>query len=110
MFKKSWVADYADEENFMGLFYSRNFTPYGVNAFHYHNPLFDKAFEKALKETDEKERIRLYRHMDSLVTEEACFIPLYYDQVVRIVSHKIKQLTTNPINLLNLKTVTKTQI
>src|SRR5690606_698873 len=31
LFKKSWLADYADEENFMSLFYSKNFSPQGVN-------------------------------------------------------------------------------
>ncbi|MBK6523209.1 MAG: ABC transporter substrate-binding protein [Sphingobacteriaceae bacterium] len=40
MFKKSWVADYADEENFLSKFYSKNFAPNGYNYFHYKNPKF----------------------------------------------------------------------
>ncbi len=40
-FKKSWVGDYADEENFMSLFYSKNFAPMGSNYTHYKNPEFD---------------------------------------------------------------------
>jgi hypothetical protein len=45
LFKKSWVGDYADEENFMSLFYSKNYTPQGVNYFHYNNPEFDKLYD-----------------------------------------------------------------
>ncbi|MCC6369721.1 MAG: ABC transporter substrate-binding protein [Bacteroidia bacterium] len=107
LFKKSWVADYADEENFMSLFYSRNFSPQGVNYFHYRNPEFDKAFEKVQKENDVAIKNKLYQKMDSMVTEDAPFICLYYDQVVRLVSHRIKDIGTNPMNLLNLKTVRK---
>ena len=107
LFKKNWIADYADEENFMSLFYSKNFSPQGVNFFHFKNTTFDRLYEKGLKETDEKEKIKLYRKMDSIVVEEAPIIPLFYDEVVRLVNHRIKGLTTNPLNLLNLKQVTK---
>ncbi len=107
LFKKSWFSDYADEENFMSLFYSKNFTPQGVNFFHYKNIEFDKAFEKALSEKDEQKKIELYQTMDRLVIEDAPIIPLYYDEVVKLVSRKITGLGSNSMNLLNLKTVKK---
>ena len=107
LFKKSWVADYADEENFMSLFYSRNFSPQGVNYSHYKNPLFDKAYEEVQKENNVAKKTALYQKMDSLVTDDAPFIALYYDQAVRLVRKNIYNLTTNPMNLLNLKAVKK---
>ncbi|MDP3556488.1 MAG: ABC transporter substrate-binding protein [Bacteroidota bacterium] len=107
LFKKSWVGDYPDEENFMSLFYSKNFSPEGVNYFHYKNPDFDAAFEKAQHETNEAAKIELYQKMDRMVIDDAPIIPLYYDQVIRLVSHKIKGLGNNSMNLLNLKTVVK---
>ena len=106
-FKKSWVGDYADEENFMTLFYSKNFSPQGVNYFHYKNENFDAAFEKAQHETNEEKKIELYQQMDRMIVDDAPIIPLYYDQVIRLVNHKIKGLGNNSMNLLNLKTVTK---
>lgn len=106
-FKKSWVADYADEENFMSLFYSKNFTPQGVNFFHFKNADFDKAFEAAQRETDPLKQRVLYQYMDSIVVEEAPVISLYYDEVVRLVGKNIQGLSTNPMNLINLKTVKK---
>jgi oligopeptide transport system substrate-binding protein len=107
MFKKSWLADYADEENFMSLFYSKNFSPQGVNFFHFKNETFDRAYEKVLQENDEEEKIKLYRRMDSIIVDEAPVIPLFYDEVVRLVNHHIVNLKTNPMNLLNLKSVVK---
>jgi oligopeptide transport system substrate-binding protein len=107
LFKKSWVADYSDEESFMSLFYSRNFSPQGVNFFHFKNEEFDRAFELAQKENDPATKIKLYQQMDRLVIDDAPVIPLYYDEIVRIVNHKVRGLSTNPINLLELKSVTK---
>jgi oligopeptide transport system substrate-binding protein len=108
MFRKNWVCDYADEENFMGLFYGKNFAPAGFNFFHYKNYKFDELFLKALKEKDIKVKSEMYQQMDQMIVDDAPIIPLYYDQVIRLVSHKIKGLTSNPMNLLNVKTVVKT--
>lgn len=107
LFKKNWFSDYADEENFMSLFYSKNFAPRGVNFFHYANPEFDRLFEASMIEKDEAKKIRLYQQMDQIITNDAPFIPLYYDQSVRLVSHRISGLGNNAMNLLTLKTVRK---
>lgn len=108
MFKKSWIADYADEENYMSMFYSKNFAPAGFNFFHYKNPDFDYLYEKSLKELNDSVKISLYQQMDQMIIDDAPVIPLYYDEVIRLVNHNIKGLTSNPMNLLNLKLVTKT--
>ncbi len=109
-FKKSWVADYADEENFMNLFYSKNFAPIGANYTHYKNDEFDRLFEKAVREQSRAEKNKLYQEMDQLLMEDAVVVPLYYDQIIRLVQKNIKGLTTNPMNLLNLKKVKKDNI
>ncbi len=105
MFKKSWVGDYADEENFMSLFYSKNFSPVGSNYTHYKNPDFDILFEKANSEQNDSIKISMYQQMDQMIIDDAPIIPLYYDQIIRLVHKNIKDLTTNPMNLLNLKLV-----
>ncbi len=109
MFKKSWVADYADEENFLSKFYSKNFAPNGYNYFHYKNPKFDKLFEQALNEKNDSLRRSLYQQMDQIAIEDAPMIPMFYDEVVRIVNKRISGLEINPMNLLNLKTVKKAE-
>lgn len=109
MFKKSWIADYADEENFLSKFYSKNFAPTGFNYFHYSNPKFDKLFEQAMNEKSELVRRDLYQQMDQMIVDDAPFIPMYYGEVVRIVSKRISGLGINPMNLWNLKTVKKAE-
>jgi len=45
--------------------------------------------------------------MDSLVMQKAIMVPLYYDEVIRFTQKNIKGLEINPINLLDLRRVTK---
>ena len=110
IFRASWVADYPDAENYLSLFYSKNFAPNGPNYMHYNNEEFDKLYEKVFVTTNKDERYKLYQQMDSLIIEDAPIVPLYYDQFVRFTQNNIIGLTTNPINLLNLKKVSKDQV
>lgn len=108
-FKKSWVGDYADEENFMSLFYSKNFAPIGSNYTHYKNPDFDILYEKVIKEQNREVKNALYQKMDQILMDDAPVVPLFYDQVIRLTGKNIEGLTTNPMNLLNLKQVKKSK-
>ncbi len=106
-FRASWIADYPDEENYLSLFYSRNFAPSGPNYTHFSNAVFDSLYREAFAVNDHLGRIKLYRMMDSLVMSEAPVVVLYYDQALRFVNRDIEGMTTNSINLLNLKEVRK---
>ena len=107
LFRASWVADYPDAENYLSLFYSKNFSPNGPNYTHFQNPKFDSWYEKAFTETNPETREQLYSKMDSLVMQEAPIIPLFYDEVVRFTRKNVQHLGINPINLLELKQVKK---
>ncbi|OIP00152.1 MAG: ABC transporter substrate-binding protein [Bacteroidetes bacterium CG2_30_33_31] len=105
LFRGSWIGDYADAENYLSLFYSKNFCPNGANYTHYFNQVFDKLFEQARNSKGESQRLDLYRQMDQLVTDEAPFVILYYDEVLRFSHKKVKNLGINSMNILNLKKV-----
>jgi peptide/nickel transport system substrate-binding protein len=107
-FRKSWVCDYPDEENFLSLFYSKNWSPKGANYTHYYNPQFDALYERSQSELNDSVRYEYYRQMDQLLIDNAPVVPLYYDQVVRLVQNNISGLTSNAMNLLELKRVKKT--
>jgi oligopeptide transport system substrate-binding protein len=107
LFRKSWVGDYADAQNFLSIFYSKNFTPEGSNYFHFANDNFDKLYEQANMETSDSVRYELYCKMDNIIMDEAPVVPLFYDEVLRLVQRDVEGLTTNPMNLLNLKRVYK---
>jgi len=110
VFRASWVADYPDAENYLSLFYSKNFTPNGPNYTHFKNEEYDNLYENALKEVDLRKRHGFYQQMDSIVINNAPVIPLYYDQVIRFSRKNIHGLGINPINLLHLKRVTKSKL
>ena len=107
LFRASWVADYPDAENYLSLYYSKNFAPNGPNYTHFQNEQFDLWYEQAFTETNTENREALYSKMDALVMQEAPVIPLFYDEVVRFTRKEVKGLGINPINLLELKRVTK---
>lgn len=107
LFRGSWVADYADAENYLSLFLSSNFSPQGPNYTHFSNPEFDDLYNKSLVEPNDRARHDIYFKMDSLVMSQVPVVPLYYDKVVRFVNPQIEGMKTNPMNLLNLKRVKK---
>lgn len=106
-FKATWIADYPDAENYLSLFYSKNFTPGGPNYTHFSNAEFDRLYEAAFLETDDIKRFELYKKMDALVMEEAPVIPLFYDKAARFTQKNVTGLGINPLNSLILKRVKK---
>lgn len=100
-FRASWIGDYPDEETFMSVFYSKNPAP--PNYTHFQNAAFDALYEQALQAGNDTIRRRLYHQMDSLIVYEAPVVPLFYDEVLRFLSKKIKRLPDNGFNLLNMK-------
>ena len=105
MFRASWVADYADAENYLSLFYSKNFSPQGPNYTHFKNLEFDMLYEKALDEKNTFRRMVYYNRMDQIILDEANIIPLFYDVAVRFTHNWVHNLGINPLNLLNIKFV-----
>ena len=106
-FRGSWIADYPDAENYLSLFYSKNFCPNGPNYTHFKNEEFDKLYEQSLSETDNKSRVVLYQKMDKIIINNAVVVPLYYDRVLRFTSNNISGFNSNAMNLLDLKRVKK---
>ncbi|WP_435048760.1 ABC transporter substrate-binding protein [Formosa sp. S-31] len=107
LFRASWVADYPDAQNYLSLFYSKNFAPNGPNYSHFKNEQFDSWYEQSFTESNPEVRAQLYRKMDSLVISKTPVVPLFYDEVVRFTRKNVSNLGINPINLLELKQVKK---
>ena len=107
IFRASWIADYPDAENYLSLFYSKNFTPNGPNYAHFKNNVYDSLYVASLSLPNIEKRKLLYEKMDSIIIEEAPVVPLYYDMAVRFVSKKVSGLGINPQNFLVLKRVQK---
>ena len=108
MFKKSWLADHADAENFLGLFLERNFSPGGPNYTHFKNEEYEDLYSSAMLEPSEAIRSNLYFKMDSIIFTEMPVLPLYHDQVTHFVSKSVNGWVVSPVNRLELRYVSKT--
>lgn len=104
-FRGSWIADYPDAENYLACFYSKNPSP--PNYTRYKNPAFDELYERSLIEQDYAVRLSLYRQMDQMIINDAPVVPLWYDEVIRLVQPGIKGFEPNGLNLLELRRVRK---
>ncbi len=102
-FRGSWIADYPDAENYLSVFYSKNPAP--PNYTRYNNPRFDLLYEKALTEINDTVKQDLYRQMDRMVINDAPVVPLWYDEVFRLINPRIKNFHANGLNLLELRKV-----
>jgi peptide/nickel transport system substrate-binding protein len=102
-FRGSWIADYPDAENYLSVFYSQNPAP--PNYTRYKDPVFDRLYDQALLENNDSIRYGLYRQMDQRVIDAAPVVPLWYDEVIRLVNPWVKGLEPNALNLLELRKV-----
>jgi peptide/nickel transport system substrate-binding protein len=106
-FRGSWIADYPDAENYLAVFYSKNFVPNGPNYTHFHSKKFDELFEQSFYENNDTLRFKLYQEMENIVLEEAPMVILFYDQSVRLLPKNVTGIPTNALNILDLKRAKK---
>jgi oligopeptide transport system substrate-binding protein len=107
IFRKSWLADYADAENFLTVFYTPSFCPAGPNYTHFSNSTYDSLYVLSQSLTDINARNEAYAKMNEILMESAPIIPLYYDQVSHFIRNCIQDFPTNPVNMLDLRRVKK---
>jgi peptide/nickel transport system substrate-binding protein len=102
-FRGSWMGDYADAENYLAVFYSKNPAP--PNYTRYANPAFDRLYEQSLQENNDSLRYLLYQEMDRMILADAPVVPLFYDQVIHLIQPNVHGLKSNALNQLELRTV-----
>jgi oligopeptide transport system substrate-binding protein len=102
-FRGSWIADYPDAESYFTVFYSKNTAP--PNYTHFHNTDYDRIYEQSLQENNDSMRYAIYHQLERIILEESPVVPLYYDEVLRFTQKRVKGLSSNGLNLLDLKRV-----
>ncbi|MBE2247706.1 MAG: ABC transporter substrate-binding protein [Candidatus Competibacteraceae bacterium] len=104
-FRASWIADFADANSYLSLFYSPNFSPNGPNYTHFSNTQADLLFESSMAEPHDSIRNLMYQMMHALIEDESPVIPLYYDEVVRFTHRRVIGMKINVMNHLLLKQI-----
>ncbi len=108
-FRKNWLADYPDGENFLQVFTKNLFAPNGPNYTHFQNPNWEEKYQKATQENNINLREKSWTELDSALMNELPIIPLYHDQVLHFVSNEVEFWSINAINMLDLTHVKKHQ-
>lgn len=102
-FKGQWIADYPDAETYLAFFYSQ--FPAPPNYTRFSNRLFDQLYHRSLQSADDASRYHMYAQMDSIVSEEAPVIPLFYDEMMHFTQKNVQGFEQNPLNIFELKRV-----
>jgi len=104
-FRGSWIADYPDEINFLGLFYSKNPAP--PNYTRFVNNEYDRLFELAMIENNDSLKLDIFQKMQQIIIEESPVVPLWYDMSLRLYHKNLKGFKSNALNMLELRRVIK---
>ena len=104
-FKAQWIADYPDAETYLAFFYSK--LPAPPNYTRFENAQYDAWYEASMATTDDQLRLQLYGKMDSLASECAAIVPLFYDELLHFTHKNITGLKTTSLNMIDIKSVHK---
>jgi peptide/nickel transport system substrate-binding protein len=79
----------------------------GFNSGYYSNPKVDELLEAARSSTDQAERARLYKEMQTVVQEDAPWVFVANWKQNAVTSSKVQNFSLQPSFLLLLKDVQK---
>lgn len=102
-FKGQWIADYPDAETYLAFFYSK--FPAPPNYTRFDNKRFDQLYHQSLQSNDDVARYTMYAQMDSIISEEAPVVPLFYDEMMHFTQKNVTGFEQNPLNIFDLKRV-----
>jgi ABC-type oligopeptide transport system substrate-binding subunit len=101
-FELTWVADYPDPENFLGVLFASDS---GENHTGYRNPEVDRLLAEAAVERDPAKRRQLYLEVQQRILDDVVIIPIYHAIEYTVVKPYVKGLTITPMGILDLDTV-----
>lgn len=110
IYRTSWVADFPSPENFLWLLYGGGVPksmdePSYPNVGRYVNHSYDKLFEEAIYEQNEKQRYELFLKAEQMMIEDAPIIPLWYEEKYRLTQSYIRGYHSNAMNYRDMTTV-----
>ncbi len=106
-FRASWIADYPDVENYMLLFSSAFIPPNGPNYSRFSDAQTDSLYHTLSRMQPSPQRDSLHALMETKIAEQSPVIPLFYDQVIRIINKDISGFPINSLNLLEIRDLKK---
>lgn len=108
--RSAWIADYPDPETFLTLLYSAHIPPNlidrsYVNTTRFKNARYDSLFSAAMREADDKKRFQLYMMADQVGIDEGAIMPIFYDEIYRLVQTNVRDFDVNAMEYRDLSAV-----
>jgi peptide/nickel transport system substrate-binding protein len=108
--RSGWVADYPDPETFLTLLYGANVPATlsersFLNTTRFKNAKFDSLFTLAMKEVDDVKRFSLYKEADQVAIDEGAMMPIFYDEIYRLVQNNVKDFDVNAMEYRDMTRV-----
>ena len=100
-----WIGDHGDPDNYFSfIFGSANIdqTVGGTNVLFYSNPTVDKLIGESRKELDQIKREKAYRKLQSVIFQDAPWLPLAHARQVMGAHPKLRGYSLHPTGLLLL--------
>lgn len=110
IFRTSWYADFYSPETFLMNMYGKvvpedDSEPSTINMSRYRNDEFDKAFEAGQAAKDIAERYRHFVEAEKIMMKDAPIIPLWYEETIKIMYSKVRNLRLNEMNYYRFRDV-----
>ncbi len=110
VYRASWIADYPDASNYLMLFESAYAAPNGPNAAQVRDADYDALALTARQAVAADERAAAARAADAWLKREVPLVPLFYDESVRVFRQEWQGLPSHPMNVLDLRRVTRRSV
>ena len=109
-YRTGWISDYPDPESFLtllsGSHVPRELTDRSfLNTTRFRNSIYDSIFARANREADDKKRFALYEQADQVQINEGAIMPIFYDEIYRLVQKNVKDFYVNAMEYRDISRV-----
>lgn len=110
LFRSSWFAEYNSPESFLMTAYGKTVPndssqPSMTNHSRYQNEKFDALFEQGKTSPEIVERYDSFAEAETILMEDSPYIILWYEETIKIIYSKVRNLKLNAMNSYSFKNV-----
>ena len=92
--RAGWIADYVDPHVFFDIWETGG----GNNDTNWGSPEYDRLLHSALSAPTTEARYEIYQRMEKVLLDEMPIIPIYFYTYARLVSPRVKNFFTTPLD------------
>ncbi len=108
--RSGWISDYPDPESFLTLLSSKHIPATlsersFLNSTRFKNAKYDSLFTLACREVNDSIRFSLYMQADQVQIDEGALMPIFYDEIYRLVQKNVKDFDVNAMEYRDVSRV-----